>query len=114
MSECVCYGVQVPGSEGRACMVAIVEHPNCPIDLHDLLDKLKHQLPSYAVPLFVRLARNVQYTATFKLQKQQLKQQEYDLNKVTDPLFVINDKRTDYVTLDRNRWDDIKNSNGRF
>ena len=52
---------QVPGAEGRAGMAAIVE-PEEGLDLKKFLQAVKHQLPSYAIPLFVRVVEKVDLT----------------------------------------------------
>ena len=60
--------VQVPGCEGKAGMAAI-EDPNKQVDLVDLLNKLRRALPSYAIPVFIRLVKKIETTGTFKLPK---------------------------------------------
>ena len=59
--DSIVYGVEVPGAEGRAGMAAIVE-PEGGLDLQKFLQAVKHQLPSYAVPLFVRIVEEVDLT----------------------------------------------------
>ena len=52
------YGVAVPGTDGRACMAALVakdEDGASALDLDLLLKTAKAELPSYAVPLFLRM-----------------------------------------------------------
>jgi len=68
LSDCVVYGVTVPGCEGKAGMAAI-EDPNQQVNLVDLLNKLRRALPSYAIPVFVRLVKKIETTGTFKLPK---------------------------------------------
>lgn len=114
LSECVCFGVEVPGNEGRACMLAIVEHPKHKLNLKDLLVKLKEQLPSYSIPIFIRMVHNLEYTATYKLQKQSLKKQAYNVKEVKDPIYMLNEKRTDYVLINQTLYEDILTSNVRF
>ena len=53
----------MPGAEGRAGMAAIVE-PDDGLDLKRFLQAVKHQLPTYAVPLFVRVVEKVDLTGT--------------------------------------------------
>ena len=62
--DSIVYGVEVPGAEGRAGMAAIVE-PEGGLDLKQFLQAVKHQLPSYAVPLFVRIVEEVDLTGRF-------------------------------------------------
>ncbi len=53
--------VQVPGAEGRAGMAAIVE-PQEGLDLDTFARSLKQQLPSYAIPQFLRIVKQVDMT----------------------------------------------------
>lgn len=59
----VVYGVDVPGVEGKAGMAAIVEDV-AKFDLDRFLSNLKTELPSYAIPLFVRLVGNLDITGS--------------------------------------------------
>ena len=59
--EVVVYGVEVPGQEGKAGMAAINCEPN-EIDLKQLGDKLKKDLPSYARPVFLRFVKTLEHT----------------------------------------------------
>ena len=52
--DTIVYGVQVPGVEGRAGMAAIVQ-PEGGIDLNWFLSAIKNQLPSYAMPVLVKI-----------------------------------------------------------
>lgn len=61
MVDVVCYGVTIPGSEGRAGMIAVAD-PNNEIDLKNFLSEIRLSLPAYAVPLFVRKLRQVDTT----------------------------------------------------
>ena len=114
MDECVCYGVEVPGHEGRACMVSIVEDKNLALDLQTLLKEMKVKLPFFAVPMFIRMISQVDYTATFKLQKMQLKRQAFDLDQINDKVYLLNSKRDSYELLNKNTLEDIRQCNVRF
>src|SRR6185503_10150128 len=61
------YGVTVPGRDGRAGMAAIVADDN--LDLTGLRDHLASRLPEYARPVFLRVQKNMDMTATFKQKK---------------------------------------------
>ena len=60
-TDSVVYGVDVPGVEGKAGMAAIVEDA-AKFDLDRFLINLKAELPSYAIPLFVRLVTSLDIT----------------------------------------------------
>lgn len=88
----------ITGSEGRAGMAAIVGS-EASVDLASLAKKLFLSLPAYAVPLFVRLLPEVELTGTFKLKKVQLRNEGFDVNKVSDPLYVMDPAQRSYVPI---------------
>ena len=57
----VVYGVQIPGTEGRAGMAAIPDQ-NRTIDLKRLYQDLAKKLPAYARPIFIRLVESIDTT----------------------------------------------------
>ena len=92
------YGVEVAGMEGRAGMAAIVGAEDT-VDLAKLLQQLSFSLPAYAVPLFIRLSSAATTTGTLKLQKVGLRNEGYDLGKVSDPLFFLHPQLKAFVPL---------------
>lgn len=64
LNDAVAYGVELPGQEGRAGMVAIVDDQN-QLDLEKLYKDLQVALPAYARPLFIRILKNVDTTGLF-------------------------------------------------
>ncbi|WP_319803837.1 long-chain-acyl-CoA synthetase [Dermacoccus barathri] len=75
VQDCVVYGVEVPGSDGRAGMAAVVLRE----DFHssDVAGRLAEMLPKYAVPLFVREVESLEQTSTFKSRKVELRDAGY-------------------------------------
>ncbi len=92
------YGVEVPGASGRAGMAALVAGPD--LDLAALRDHLAQRLPDYARPVFLRLVGALEVTETFKLKKQQLAVEGWDVSRVTDPIFVEDRAAGGYAPLD--------------
>ncbi len=86
VEQAVVYGVQVPGTEGRAGMAALTV--SGPFDGAQMAQHLSERLPPYAVPVFIRLKAEQETTATFKYRKVDLKREGFDLEKVQDPLYV--------------------------
>ena len=99
------YGVEVPGSEGKAGMVAIVGDKN--LDVSQLAQKLYSALPAYAVPIFVRIMPSVDLTGTFKIQKNRVRGEGFNINTVTDPLYVLDIPEKKYVPLDTGRYQQL-------
>ncbi|CAG2122336.1 unnamed protein product, partial [Medioppia subpectinata] len=69
--DCTVFGVTVGQSEGKAGMAVINANPN-EIDLQELAQQLSRRLPSYAIPLFIKLTADIEVTGTFKLIKYKL------------------------------------------
>jgi len=88
----VVYGVGVPQSDGKAGMAAITLKNSGNFDLKEFSDFLTSSLPQYAIPVFVRIRHNLEVTGTFKLRKVTLKDEGYDLIKISDPLYIWDSK----------------------
>ena len=61
--------------------------------------QLQTTLPAYAVPVFMRIRDTQDTTGTFKYQKGQLKKDGFDLQTITEPVYVLTDKKLGYVPL---------------
>jgi solute carrier family 27 fatty acid transporter 1/4 len=113
LSDVVCYGVSVPGCEGRAGMASIAAAME-DIDMRVFYDHMRKSLPPYAVPLFVRLNQKMETTGTFKLPKVSLQKEGYDPNVISDPLFFLDVKSRSYQKLDDRSHEDILSGKIRF
>ncbi|MBL7249508.1 long-chain-acyl-CoA synthetase [Alloalcanivorax marinus] len=89
--ESVVYGVEIPGTNGRAGMAELrLDRPHGEADWAALSACLARELPPYAVPVFLRVTDGgVETTGTFKHQKNTLKEEKYDLERVNDPVYVL-------------------------
>ena len=104
------YGVEIPGTDGRAGMAAIVlkEQINAQnINLESLSEHIRENLPSYARPIFIRLLAELPTTTTHKLQKNDLRDQAFHFDKVSDHMFVMRPGETTYSKLDSDFYDKI-------
>jgi len=82
------FGVQVPGSDGRAGMAAL--HVDETFDLAAFAHYVKENLPGYQRPLFVRiLGGDMQTTGTFKHQKVRYRNEAFDPSASGDALFYF-------------------------
>ncbi|RWS27787.1 Long-chain fatty acid transport protein 1-like protein, partial [Leptotrombidium deliense] len=111
--DCVVYGVKIPNTDGRAGMLAVVTNDSSALsNLEHFYKQLSKQLPKYAIPAFIRIVSNVEMTGTFKFSKVQLKNEAFDVNLISDPIYVFDAKKQTYVTLDRKLFDELMN--GKF
>ena len=90
ISEVVAYGVEIHNTNGRAGMAAITPAESlASLDMRELLQFAHGQLPSYAVPLFLRIKVKMETTGTFKYQKVKLKEEAFDPGKAgDDPIYA--------------------------
>ena len=99
--EAAVYGVAVPGAEGRAGMALLGVEGD--LRLADLARRMR-ALPDYARPVFLRVRRELEVTATFKHKKHDLAKQGFDPARITDPLYVFDRAQNAYIALDRDRF----------
>ena len=99
------YGVRVPGAEGRVGMAALVVADD--FDLEGFARHVIQRLPAYARPVFVRLTREIETTATFKQRKLDLVKQGFDPRATKDELFVLHPELQTYVRLTPAVYGDI-------
>jgi len=102
VSDAAVYGVTVPGADGRAGMAALVVSSG--FDLATFRSQLIERLPDYARPVFVRIVRGIEITGTFKLRKQELAAQGYDLSKIEDALYIDDRQQQAYMALDQGTY----------
>jgi fatty-acyl-CoA synthase len=96
VEECNVFGVEIPRTGGRAGMAAIKLRDGAQFDGKSLADTVYERLPSYALPLFVRVVDSMEHTTTFKSRKVDLRDQAYS-SDVTDPLYVLAGRDEGYV-----------------
>lgn len=91
------YGVEVPKSEGRAGMVALVVDDK--FDLQKFAAHVIDTLPKYARPCFVRLQKELTVTGSFKYVKTHLKKEGFDPRAMQDPLYLLDTDKRAYVPV---------------
>ena len=112
---CNVYGVEVPGADGRAGMVAVnMKQGENTMDLEAFAEYVNRELPPFSRPVFVRVQTELDVTGTFKMVKKDLVQQNYDLNQFDDPVYVMKPRSTEYVPLDQGYFEEIKAGNGGY
>ncbi|TKR72664.1 hypothetical protein L596_020077 [Steinernema carpocapsae] len=103
VEDATVYGVEIPGTEGRAGMAGIVlkEEVNLEDFLHEISKRLSDNLAAYAIPIFVRLCKEVDRTGTFKLKKTNLQKDAFNLGRCNgDRIFYWNSGQRCYAELD--------------
>jgi fatty-acyl-CoA synthase len=119
VEEATVFGVEVPGTSGRAGMAAIQFREGEEFDGKGLAKEAYERLPGYAVPLFVRVVKELAHTSTFKSQKVDLRKQGYgagsnedgegeDDVEIDDPIYVLSGKDEGYVEFYDEYPDEVK------
>ena len=87
---CNVYGVEIPGTDGRAGMAAVtLQDGVAELDVDAFSTFLRSELPAYAVPLFVRIQPDIDVTGTFKMVKGDLRKQAYDIRSFDDTVYAL-------------------------
>jgi acyl-CoA synthetase (AMP-forming)/AMP-acid ligase II len=101
------YGVLVPNcQDGRIGMMSIRKQADVEIDFSKLYQKAQ-SLPKYAQPYFVRILPQADMTSTFKHKKVKLREEGFDINQITDPVYILNRATENYVLLTPEIYQDI-------
>ena len=109
------YGVQIPNTDGRAGMAAIVPDTSVEnFDLKGVADILRQNLPDYAVPIFLRFKSKLSTTATFKLKKIELKKEGFAIENLDEPLYVMLPGESEYVPLTKEIYENMQNGEYMF
>ena len=112
-AEAVVYGVEVDGHPGRAGMAAVVLSQSSRHGIrtddqsnnrestwqYSLWHSLQIELPRYAQPLFIRITKEIEKTATQKYKKTKLQKESF-LNCGTDLVYFRDDAVNSFVLLD--------------
>ena len=115
IAQSVVYGVKVPNADGRAGMTSLTLNVKpAEFDARGLAAFLQERLPSYAIPLFLRLRRDQETTDTFKHRKLTLREEGFDVERISDPLFVLLDAQRGYEVLNARLNAEIEAGNVRL
>ncbi|XP_055947801.1 long-chain fatty acid transport protein 4-like [Argiope bruennichi] len=104
--SCVVYGVEIPNAEGRAGMAAIQVDPKS-VNFSEFYQNLSKRLPPYAVPLFLRLSKEIEETGTYKLKKVTYQKEGFNPEEIHDSLFFLDAKQKTYIPLTKELYSDI-------
>ncbi|MEV0468190.1 long-chain-acyl-CoA synthetase [Nocardia tengchongensis] len=96
VTQAVVFGVGIPGTDGKAGMAAVTLHEGAHFDGKVAAKTLYEQLPTYAVPLFIRVVPELEQTSTFKNRKVELRNQGY-ADDAQSTLYVLAGRTDGYV-----------------
>lgn len=121
IAEANVYGVLVPHSDGRAGCAAVVLTPETTpetMDWKDLAEFALTKMPRYAVPIWIRVTRGLEYTGTMKLQKGRLRGEGVDVQEIAakakekgeevDMLYWLKPGEREYTPFGEREWLEVK------
>ncbi|MFT7139457.1 MAG: citronellyl-CoA synthetase [Sulfitobacter sp.] len=97
---CNIFGVEIPNTDGRAGMAAIVLKEGHEFDASSISALIKRDLAAYAQPVFIRILPELPLTGTFKMQKGDLREAAYHPDQCPDPVYVLKPGEDTYIELD--------------
>ena len=109
------YGVEIPSTNGRAGMASIIAtKAHTEFNFKSLFEILQTDLPRYAIPKFIRFSSKLSTTSTFKIQKSDMKKENFDINKTNDAIYTYLPESSGYVLLTKDIYNKIMESKFRF
>ncbi len=107
------YGVSIPNTEGKAGMAAIKLEPSLKFDIVDFSQYVREVLPSYSIPVFIRICENdLEITGPYKIKKSNLRHEGYDIELISDNVFLWNQQDRRYIFMDIGIYQEL--INGQF
>ena len=117
ISEAVVYGVEIPNTNGRAGMASITAVEGQSFDEQDfknMVTEFKEHLPAYAVPLFLRIQKQMETTGTFKYSKNKLKEEGFNPKASDEAVYVLLPSTSEYALITDEIYQNIQAGQYRF
>lgn len=100
IEEAIVYGVEIPGTNGKAGMVTLVPRADSnEFEPDRLLHYLSDNLPPYAIPVFIRVTDAIEKTGTFKYRKVDIQKAGYSLERSDDEVYVLLPREKTYTLM---------------
>lgn len=110
IEDSVVYGVEIPNTNGRAGMaILFLKGEESEFNFDAFHAHMKDQVPSYAVPLFLRVRKgSADTTGTFKFKKADLKKEAFYIDRCEgESIYVLLPGKTQYQKADQAMIDAI-------
>ncbi|MDA0711736.1 MAG: long-chain-acyl-CoA synthetase [bacterium] len=111
---CNVYGVEVPGTDGRAGMAALLLKEGATFDAASVSTLVDKDLAAYARPIFIRILPKQQLTGTFKLQKGDLREAAFHPDRCPDDIYVWKPHAAGYEKMDSAYYNKIMAADAGF
>ncbi|MDX1817875.1 MAG: long-chain-acyl-CoA synthetase [Marinobacter sp.] len=115
VQEAIVYGVEIPGTNGKAGMVTLVpQNGGTDFDPNALARYLQDNLPPYAVPVFVRVTHEIEKTGTFKYRKVDIQKAGFTLERPHEEVYAWLPGTAGYTRLTPDLVSQIESGDLRF
>lgn len=94
--------------------MAAISDPEKTLNLKELGERFRKSMPSYARPQFLRILEKIDMTGTCKLKKVDLQKEGFNPNAISDKLYFLNAKTSEYEPLTTEVYEKILNQEIRF
>ncbi|MHA2266767.1 MAG: AMP-binding protein [Promethearchaeota archaeon] len=101
---CNVYGVAIPNTDGKAGMAAIQLVKGVDFDSNQFSNFVIDNLPPYAIPVFVRIKDELEFTGTHKLRKVTFRKEGYNPEEISEPLFYWDPASKKYKVFDTTEY----------
>lgn len=105
VEDALVYGVQIPGLEGRCGMAALKLLEGEKLDWKGLVSHINRRMPPHARPVFIRITSEPDLGSAAL--KKRYRREGYDPMTVKDPLYFYDEKKTSYVRLTNELYQDV-------
>ena len=104
------YGVSIPNTEGKAGMAAIKLNPSLKFEINDFSQFVVDVFPVYSIPVFIRICEDeLEITGPYKIKKANLLHEGYDIELITDMVYLWNQQDKMYLLLDNDLYQKLIN-----
>jgi citronellyl-CoA synthetase len=107
---CNVYGVAIPNTDGKAGMATIQLDKNVDFNLDQLSGFVIENLPPYAIPVFLRITDELEFTGTHKLRKVNLRKEGYNIEEIKEPILFWNSSTKKYTAFNKEDYQSLLNN----
>ena len=107
---CNVYGVSIPKTDGKAGMATIQLDKNLNFELDQFSRFVTENLPPYAIPVFLRIKDELEFTGSHKLRKFNLRKQGYNIEIINEPVFFWNNSAKKYKAFNKIDYQNLLNN----
>jgi len=107
---CNVYGVSIPNTDGKAGMATIQLEKNLNFELDQFSRFVTENLPPYAIPVFLRIKDELEFTGTHKLRKVNLRKEGYNIEEINEPVFFWNNSAKKYKAFNKIDYQNLLNN----